>query len=342
MLDLARLEGKNAQELWKDKEIKANLKPFINKKHAIIDSDTGTICTGSSKRILFSKLIHNWKMKKTESKYFEKKVNAAVQEYKKQVEEINRKALATLIQPIDIQSKIEAEQRKIDEADAKIAQQLNAKRNFEAPIKEAEAKKADLLFALNIFGISEETITHISLLNNKIQALNDDIANLDQETHDLNLDNKERADKYPLSVWGLKGVNWFNQDNDLDASIDKINKDDNCTPDEKIAITVDVLAVINNNHRLLEIPVERKELSDRRKDTLAKHASLMKGVLAIITEPTFAKVFNQIDALERKIANKTEEMMNSAAFAAIENQIQAANAIKEQAQAEISRYNPEV
>lgn len=321
------------EELWANEGTKANLKAIINKKHVVVD-DKGNVEAHGAKRSCFSKLIHNHKMKNTESKYFAKKVNAAVQEYNKQVAKIAKPVFVNVAQ---IQNQIQDEQKKIADADVIIAKNVKAKAELLAPVKAINSYNAD--------------VNQINDKINAIVALDKDDADLELETGRLNTQNSNLYDKYSLANGWFYGIRTYNQGGDLEASIKKINEA-GYTKKETAELTKDVRQVIENNARLVDIAKKKISIANDKKDAGKDQAALIgklatkiaanddKVNLSSLTD--FVSIKNEIATLEKEVATQKEAIVNSAAYAACESQIIAANSAKTLAQAEIIKLSAQI
>lgn len=322
------------EELWANEATKANLKAIINKKHAVVDDKTGIVSAGSSKRSCFAKLIHNHKMKNTESKYFAKKVTAAVQEYNKQVANIVKPVLVNVAQ---IQGQIKDEQKKIVDADAIIAKNVKAKAEMLAPVKAANAYSTD--------------VAKINDQIKAIEAFDKEDAELDQETARLNTQNSNLKDKYSVANGWFFGIRTYNKGGDKEASIKSINEA-GYTKKETAELTKDVCQVIDNDARLAAIVAKKKEISDDKKDASSEQAALISNLSAKIVAndnkinasslADFDSIKKEIETLQKEVTAQKDAIVKSAEYAACESQINAANAVKAQAQAEITKLSAQI
>lgn len=344
MTNIVKLEG-NAHELWADEKVKANLKLFINKRDVKLKNN-GEISYGPSKYGCISKLFHNSKMKK-ESSYFEKKVNAAIQEYNDQVKKITKKGTSTVVNTDAVKAQINAEQKKIHEADAELAKLKKAQVELFAPLKDADAEKTTLLAALKEADISMETIKTINAQNEEVDALDESDKILDKEMATLNTQNGTLKGKY----WAWDGIWVYNQGGDLNASLEKIKKSGK-TDDEIAELSKDVAQVIKNDVRLKEIPVEKTKNTNRKKDIQKIQTPLTQEIATKITAnktkdgmtslSDFASINDKFALIEKKVADKKAELAQSPEYKAIEAQIQAANAAKKQANDHIAKLNQQL
>lgn len=350
-----KLYTESTAQLWANDAARKNLKKIINNKNAIVDAN-GFVNADGSKRICFAKMIHKFQMNNSSS-YREKQINKAVVNYNAQADVFNKKnALPPVVVKTDelvkalladkkaLEGKISSEQKKINDAEAKISlhgkELAAAKASHFAPVKATEAKRDGLINDLTQAGLTTEILTKRNELTKESLGLVKENSNLDVETNFLKNQNSQIKGMYLLpEVW------YYNQDGDKIASEEKINASD-MTNDQKAQMKSAVFKVIDNDERLAAIVARKKEISNRQIDISVQLNPLNQAIESTLqankaTFISFANLNNATDigqelvTFENQIQAQKANLANTANFSVIEGQINAAKSAKTTAVAQL-------